>query len=443
MQKTPTTVGRSPRVGIYRQTIGILVSLVSLLSWVPVGFAGDSAPPPGLSLTAAVDLALRDNPELKSLRAQREALRERPAQARALPNPMFKYSGMDLADGGTWPDTSEKRFMVEQEFPGFGKRDLKEEMARKDAETLSWELESLTRDIVLKVKESFFDLYALQQVIGITRKEDRVLQRMAKIAETMYSTGERTQQDVLKAQAEITLLKQRLIELDAQENTLKGNLNTLLNRRADAPLNLAASPPRTDFSETLESLFARAATHRPEVQAAQAQIERYELETKLMARESVPDYRLGLEYRDIGDSPDQVMFTIGVELPVWQSKYRAGVREAEKMKVSSQAARESAERNSVRDVQDARFKLQTARRMLELYKTELIPQAEARFNASETGYQTGKVDFMDHLESQRFLLTIRVMAVQAEGNIGIQLARLERAVGMNLESPQNPGETGK
>jgi outer membrane protein TolC len=81
--------------------------------------------------------------------------------------------------------------------------------------------------------------------------------------------------------------------------------------------------------------------------------------------------------------------------------------------------------------------------MLELYKTELIPQAEARFNASETGYQTGKVDFMDHLESQRFLLTIRVMAVQAEGNIGIQLARLERAVGVNLESPQNPGENGK
>jgi len=425
-----------------KQLIGLLI-LTAGSAYSPAVVIADPPPPPTLTLVEAVDRARRDNPQLQSLRAQWEAAQERPAQAITLPNPMFKYSGMDQADGGTWPDTSEKRFMVEQEFPGFGKRDLRENLARNDVDALRWELESMTREVILKVKENFFDLYALQQVIGITRKEDRVLQRMAKIAETMYSTGERTQQDVLKAQAEITLLKQRLLELDAQENTLKGNLNTLLNRRADAPLNVTAPLMETHFNGSLENLFTWAATNRPEIQAAQSQIERSDLETKLMARESVPDYRLGLEYRDIADSPDLVMFTIGIELPVWQSKYRAGVREAEIMKAARQADRETAERNSARDVQDAHFKLQTARRQLELYKTELIPQAEARFNASETGYQTGKVDFMDHLESQRFLLNVRVMAAMAEGNVGIQLARLEQAVGIELIPAPKSGENGK
>ncbi len=396
-----------------------------------------------LTLAVAVDLAIRDNPDLKSLSAKWDAMQERPAEAGALANPMLKYSGMDMASGGTWPNTNEKRLMVEQAFPWFGKRGLREGIARKDAEAMYWELESMTRDVVMMVKESYYDLYAVQQVLEITRNDESVLQRMEKIAETMYSTGERTQQDVLKAKSEITMLKQRLLELDAQENTLKAKLNTLINRRADTPLGMVVTPPGSDFTGTQEALFALAATNRPEVHAAQAQIERYELEKKLMGKETVPDYTLGVEYRDVGNNDNMVMFTVGVELPIWRSKYRAGVRDAEKMKASSVAARETAERKSALDVQDASFKLLTARRMLELNKTELMPQAVARFKASEADYQTGKVDFMDFLESQRFLLSVRVMVAMAEGNVGMQFARLERAVGTSLKSDFNSGENRK
>ena len=71
-------------------------------------------------------------------------------------------------------------------------------------------------------------------------------------------------------------------------------------------------------------------------------------------------------------------------------------------------------------------------RTFDLYKLSLIPQAEARFEASEASYRTGKTDFLDLLESERFLLNARVMAAMAEGNIGVQHARLERAVGTGL-----------
>ncbi len=396
-----------------------------------------------LTLTAAVDLAVSDNPDLQSLRAKWEAMLERPVQAKALPNPMLKYGAMEGARDGTWPDTNEKRLMVEQQFPWFGKRGLREGIAKKDAEAMQHELESMTREVVMRVKESYFGLYAVQQAILITRKEERVLQRMEKISETMYSTGERTQQDVLKAKTESTMLKQRLLELEAQENALQSKLNTLFNRRADTPLGAAVMPSEFAFNGAQESLFARAAANRPEVRAAQARMERYELEKRLMAKDSLPDYQLGVEYRNIGSGENMVMFTVGVELPIWQAKNRAGVREAEKMRASSEAAREAAKQNSALDVQDASFKLQTARRMLELYKSELIPQAEMRFAASEADYQTGKTDFMDFLESQRFLLGIRVMAAMEEGNVGMQLARLERAVGAGLKADPKPGDPHK
>ena len=294
-----------------------------------------------------------------------------------------------------------------------------------------------------RVKESYFDLHALQQVIAITREEEAVVRSMEKTAQTGYAAGERAQVDLLKAQAEITLLKQQLLELLARENMLKARLNTLFNRRADSPLGAAVTPPATGFSGSLATLFALAATNRPEVRAAQAQIERYRLEGKLMAKESMPDYKLGLEYRDIADGDNMLMFTVGLELPLRTSKYRAGVREAQKMRAASQAAREAAEGQSAFDLQDAFFKLQTARSSLALYRGELIPQAQARFSASQAGYRTGSVDFTDLLESARFLLNARIMTAMAEGTLGMQSARLERAIGMALPANVAPAGEGK
>ena len=387
-----------------------------------------------LTLDQAVSTALRDNAQLHALRAKAEAMSERPAQERSLANPMFKYSAMDPTDRGNLANANEKRFMVEQEFPWFGKRDLKGKVAEQDAVTMRREFEAMQHEVVLMVKENYFDLYAVQQTIRITRAEEDVLKRVEQIAAAMYSTGDRSQQDVIKAQTEITMLQQKLLELAQQEATLKAKLNQLLNRRADVPFGLTVTAPRDELITTAEQLFTQAEKNRAEIKGAQAQIQRNQYEREVMKKESWPDYRLGIEYRAFrqGMDPDMVMFTVGFDLPIWQSKYKAGVREAEKMIEASQAALEAAVRQTSYDVQDAWFKLQTVQRTLELYRKTLIPQAESRFRASDASYRTGKVDFMDLLESERFLLSVRVMTAMAEGNLGMQLARLERAVGAEL-----------
>lgn len=429
---------------------GAILATVVLLGFTSVATADEKEIVSSLTLEQLVGDAVRENPQLKSMRAKWEAMKERPAQERTLPNPMLTYSGMDMIDGGTWPDTQEKRIMVQQEFPWFGKLGLKGKVAEKDAESMQREYEAMQREVILMVKESYFDLYATQRALSITRAEEDVLKQMQKIAEAKYGVGEITQQDVLKAQAEISMLKARILELEQQQAVLKAKLNQLLNRRADSPLGLAVTEPQREFEFQADQLFGLAEKNRPEIKQARAQIERSQRERDLMKKEFLPDYRLGVEYRNVGvdwsdfsRSDNMVMFTIGIDLPIWQTKYRAGVREANKMIESTQAALEAAETQTSYDVQDASFKLLTARRSLDLYKTALVPQAEARFNASEAGYRTGKVDFLDLLESERFLLNARVMTVMAEGNVGMQLARLERAVGTDLKPSIDSGENSK
>jgi len=305
---------------------------------------------------------------------------------------------------------------------------------------------------VMAVKEDYFDLYAVQHTLSITRSEEEVLKRMQSIAESRYSTGEATEQDVIKAQAEINMLKQRLLDLEQQQHTLEAKLDLLMDRPVDTPVSLAVTAPEVETVADTGGLLALAQQSRPEIGAARTQVERDEAQRALMQKEFFPDYRIGVEYRNVGAdyssvnltrSDNMVMFTIGFDLPLWQTKYRAGLREAEKSLESSQDALEAAQRQTAYDVQDARFKLQTDRETVELYKTSLIPQAESRFNASEAAYRTGKAEFLDLLESERFLLNARVMEAMAEGALGMQLARLERAVGAPLTPAAGPEGNGK
>jgi len=396
-----------------------------------------------VTLEQVVDVVGRENARLRSLRAKWEAMQERPVQERTLPNPMFTYKGMDATRDYSFPSTNEKRMEVEQLFPWFGKLGLKGKVAGQEAEAMGREYDAMVREVLMMAKENYFDLYAVQRSLSITRAEEDVLKRMEKIAETKYSTGEATQPDVLKAQAEISMLRARLFELEKQEVIIKAKLNQLLNRRADSPLGLAVTAPATEFDTTAGPLFDLAEKTRPEIKKAQSDIQRSQYQRELMKKEFFPDYRLGVEYRNFERGDNMVMFTLGFDLPIWQTKYRAGVREAEKMIDSGKAALEATQRETSFDVQDAYFKLLTAQRTLDLYKTALVPQAEARFRSSEAGYSTGKVDFLDLLESEQFLLDARVMAAMAEGNVGMQLARLERAVGTDLKPTIKSGDDKK
>lgn len=402
-------------------------------------FAGDTVkaephdPVITLTLDQLVADALRENPSLRSMRAKWEAMRERPAQERALPNPMFMYRGMDEVDRGHFPSTSEKRFEVEQSFPWFGKLGLRGSIAEKEAEVMQREVEAMERELVMRVKESYFDLYGVQQALAITRAEKDVLLRLEKTAVTKYATGEVSQQEAVKAQAEISMLEARLLGLEAQETTLKATINALLNRPADDPLGWAVDAPKDSFEGSYEEALAVAEKERPELKGAQANIERSRLERQRMAKEFFPDYRVGVEYRSFRDGEDMMMFTVGIELPLWRKKYRAGVREARNTIESGEGAFEATQRQISLDVRDAHFKVVTAHRTVQLYKNILIPQAEMRFQASEAGYRAGKVDFLDLLESERFLLDARIMLAMAEADLGMQLARLERAIGTGLK----------
>lgn len=414
-------------------------SLVLLMA-SPAGFAGDtpvaqesnaSAP---LTLMEAVSNALAGNPNLLAARAKWEALKNKPAQAGALADPMFTVRGMDMADGGDFPNANEKQFAVEQPLTGFGKGGLRRRAAEYEVQAMEYEYRTMALDLALDVKETYYGLWAARQARDVVRAETNVLARLEAVAQTAYVAGRASQADVLKAQAELTMLEPRLFELDAQIRNLEAKLNVLMGRAAEASIEMAPPPDLPDEVGNADALRGVAEQNRPEIKRAAAELERARIERTRMGRESLPDYRVGFEYRTFrDDEPDMAMFMVGVELPIWRGKIRAGIREADHMATSGQAALEAARQQADLDVRQAGFNAQTARKTLELYRATLVPQARARFEASEAGYRAGQTDFMDLLESERFWLEARILAAMAEGAAGGQAARLDRALGTGID----------
>lgn len=390
-------------------------------------------PAPEISLYHAEREALGRNARLTALASVRDAMKERPRQVAGLPNPMLTYRGMDATDSGNFPNTGEKRFEIEQSLPGYGKRALREETALRDAAVAELELSVQMLEVVRMVREAGFELEAVQEAETIAREEESVLAGMAKAVEARYVTGEATQGDMIRAGTEITLLKQRLSELDGRRKTLTARLMLLLNRNADHPLEriVACLVPGGPVPDVKLSV-ALALAVRPEVRAARLKSEQGELRRRLADRESRPDYKVGLEYRALERQDDMVMFMVGVELPIWQGRNRAAVREAVKMVSAGEADLESVRRQVELEVKEACYRMETARRSLDLYEQELIPQAAARVQSIAAGYRAGRGTLSEWLEGERFQLDVRTRTALARSELGIAWAALERAVGRGL-----------
>lgn len=395
-----------------------------------LGLLGVPAGAAALTVDEAVSLALRQNPQLEVAGAQHDAAASRERVAGTLANPMFTYRGMDANNDVRFPASAEKRFEIEQSFPWFGKRGLEREAAKSETVALQADVFTTEQDLTFAVRETFFALIATRQSLAYARRERAVLHTLTDLATSRLSTGRGSQTDAIKAQTEIAQLDQKLAELAAQEETLGAKLNALLGRDGAEPVGELApvlTPTRTPAEPA--RLVATALEGRPELQRAQAEIRRSETEERLAAKAKWPDYKLGVEYRDIRDEDNLVMLSVGIELPVWRGKYAAAEAAAHQRVAASRAGKRAMENQITLEIRQALASLTAARETLRLARTALVPQAEERFKVGEAAVRGGAGDFQELLESQRVLLGAQTQLAQAEANLLTQWARLERACG--------------
>src|SRR5713226_4485891 len=174
---------------------------------------------------------LQNNPEIQAARSRFEAATKRPSQAGTLPGPIAGYTNLGVGHpisrlNGS--DFAYQGFGISQEFPFPGKLALASEEAKREAEGVQQNYYSVVLDVTARLKVAYYEWLTVNKAIELTRKQGDLLSRFEEIARNRYTVGKGLQQDVLKAQLEVSTLEQQLATLDEKRQRAEAEIASLL-----------------------------------------------------------------------------------------------------------------------------------------------------------------------------------------------------------------------
>lgn len=394
------------------------------------------------NLPQLVETALANNPELKASEAQWEMFRNRVVQAGALEDPMLmlklqNFLIRDPLNSGRDP-MSQRVIGISQQLPFWGKRDLKTEVAKQEAEALKWQVEERKLELARMVKETYYQIFMTDKDLEIIGKNIRIMDDFIALAETKYSVGQGAQQDVFKAQTERSKMLSMKITLEQQRRTLQATLNTLLFRPAETPVGSIADFELKPLAWSPEQLRDMAGENRPLLKSVRARIEGGKAEHRLAEKEFFPDVNVSFEYmqRDPAMAdPGYDMYALGLtfNLPVQRARRHAMVRDS-----SAGIAMAEAELNTVNNainlgIADNLARMEQREKLAGLFKTGIIPQAEQSLESATIGYRVSKVDFLTLLDNRLTLYNLEREYYESLAEYQMRLAQLEALVGKELQ----------
>ena len=195
-----------------------------------------------------------NNPMLAAARREVDMRVARIAPAGTPPDPTLSIGYMSgFARPPFFPSSSTpnafRQVGASQEIAFPGKLSLRSRIAAADADASRWSVEDTRLQLTAELKTMYFEYQFATRSLAIVKRNRELLDAFRQIAEARFSVGQAIQQDVLRAQLEISGLIERTTVLERQRDGLRARINGLLFRTQDTAVdaNLAftavALPP--------------------------------------------------------------------------------------------------------------------------------------------------------------------------------------------------------
>jgi len=391
---------------------GLLLGILSFLAILLLAAAPVRAE--DLDLRWLIEEALRNNREMLAAQSRVGAYTHRIPQAGSLPDPMFMFGYQnETLDRYTYGEAIGSKWMFElsQTFPFAGKRGLREEMARADAESQKGAFEALKRRVVSRVVENYYELIFLYKSLDIIGDRKALFTALEEAALARYASGMAPQQDAIMAQTEKYMLQEREEILRQKIQTLEGVLNLLIGREANRPLGRPSSLMEARLDATLDELVKKAHEQSPEVWAKEKMIAGAEAKVSLAKKEYFPDVTLnaGTEQRS-GAYDDMYKLTASINLPVFfRSKQDPALREASAQLLEAKHDLEATKFMISSTIRENFAMATSAQRLMELYRNALIPKTSQDYEAALTAYSIGKADALTVVTRLKALIEFDIL----------------------------------
>jgi len=381
--------------------------------------------PSPLSLGDVIRIASERRDEIAAARARSIAADARPAVVSALEDPMISPSLDHLPFMWGGADYS---VTIEQQIPLSGIRGHRRASAMADADRLRADVTRTRLDVGVQAADAFLMLQEQRRVAALVNEQIGFARDVVQAANARYSGGTSPQADVLRAEVEVARLDAVAKTLLGEVRSAEAMLNTSLGLDADAPVPelvpLTFPAPIPAWTVIKTSL-----TTRPELLAGRAEIARAEADVLVMRNMYRPmaTIKTGPAYT-MTDGPGW-MAMVGISLPIWRGKLRAGVAEAEAMRAMSEADLRAMTRMIEGEAAVAVNQLQSANDRQTALRNDVLPRARMVIEPAVAGYASGQLPLVSVIEAVQALWLVQSDLIAADTALGLAWARLGRAIG--------------
>ncbi|MFQ6604037.1 MAG: TolC family protein [Fidelibacterota bacterium] len=385
---------------------------------------------------------LTTNPEVRIADRQIAAREAAIKVAGTLPDPKFEFSTA-LAPVETRNGPIENQLMLGQKFPLWGKLSRQEKIAVLNRELARQNARQVRLSIINQFETRFAQYVQITRSLNILNGYRAELESFRNVALTQYSTGQGlTQHPILKLQIEQTRVEAKTNDLMGKKVAVLESLTRLFNEPVDT-VRLASLnwPPREE--EPLAGWVAAATTSNPLLQSSLIKKEIATVTRELSEKQNLPDLVAGVTYTVVGptDLPGAVAagknalgVKIGLNLPLWLGRNKARVESARQTEEASQITTVDVGNKVTERIETILAALAQTDETVALYENRLLPEAEQMLSSAYAAYKTGKISFLDLLDSERMTVTLKLEYERVLMEQRIGEANLRKVVGLlNIE----------
>ena len=366
-----------------------------------------------VSLDVLIEQAIADDPLLERSAHTGNSFRHQAVAAGELPDPAIAISlanlPTDTFDFSQEPMT-QVSLGITQFFPGGDTRGLQQEKFEQMSQVSRLDQAVRRARVGYEVTAGWLRLREARLAIATIEGERQLFDQLLSSTAGNYesATGRVNQQDLIRAQLEVTRLDERILNLQEQSDRSLQELSALVPAvLLDSQLDWTL--PSGGHGNALSLL-----TH-PEVVRIDQQIAVARTEVSLARESRRPGYRVNASYgyRDqdfLGrDLPDFVSVGVSMDLPLFP-----GNRQDRQVAAAADrtSALESARTWKLRELSSrrasARASLQQLTARQQLYEDTLLSQSDALARAALDAYSADQGDFADVMRAYIARLNARI-----------------------------------
>ena len=250
-----------------------------------------------LDLQEVVNLALCNNPQTRVAWANSQVQAAQVGVSKSAYLPTVSLNASDTSSTGTAvPGTEQRDIGVTFSYLlyDFGARSASVENSRQLLAAAIATQDSTVQSVFLAAVQDYYQVQAGSAALDAAMESERAAKESFDAAEARYKVGSATPADELQAQTAYSQATLNRITADGTLRNAQGTLANIIGLDANRtvaliPANTAAIPEH--FEGDISSLIEQARVHRPDLQAAAAQVKAAEANADAVRASAGPRYR--------------------------------------------------------------------------------------------------------------------------------------------------------